>query len=163
GGAHNNVISNNLNDGIFVNGDVADNCKIDHCFIGTDENGNLAPNGVNGIHIVDADVTKIGTTHLNTISGNIANGIIIEGSADGTTIQNNNIGSVTGNAAYGNGVGINIMNVPVNTFIGSSSIVSGNTIVGNSNEGILISSSNSTTISGNYIGIDNTNIQAPNA
>lgn len=148
-----NVVSNNLNDGMFINGDTSDNCTIDNVFFGTDGAGVAAGNGTNSLHIEDADFTSIGTIYENYFHAS-PRGIYVDGTSNSTNIRRNLIGDITGGASLANGIGILISGGPTNNTIGAPLLGSGNRIVGNTNEGILINNASFTTIQANYIGTD---------
>ncbi len=157
-----NIISNNSNTGIHVNGDGSDNTTIDNCSIGIDGVGASAPNLFAGIWIVGADFTDIGTTFGNTIQSNDL-GVLIEGLAEGNQLSNNTIGDPGGTMALGNSVGVQLENGPFNNQIGPGNQGVGNLICGNSTVGIdMLNTGTGNSIQGNYIGITPTNIAAGN-
>src|SRR5688572_12270531 len=110
-----NVISDNNEHGIHVSGAAASNNLITGNFIGTSADGNAAlgngqsgVSGTAGVRILSATGTRIGNTNpgdANVISGNFAEGILIEGpGAGGITIEGNFIGTnAAGTAAVPNG------------------------------------------------------------
>lgn len=143
-------------DGIEVNG--VTNISILGCWIGIDLSGAIPGATVqdNGIYITNAsNNTQVGsssTIDRNIISGCLDEGIFIDGASTGCTIQMNYIGTgTTGNTDLGNGQrGIRIESANDN-IIGITSF--GNVIGGNTNHGILITSSTGTSIVANNIGI----------
>lgn len=123
-------------------------------YIGTNAGGNAAePNSSSGVFILSSNNRVGGLTAAarNVISGNGGSGIII--SAANNLVQGNYIGlDVTGTTALRNltngiaiGLGAN------GNVIGGTTAASRNVISGNGTD-ILINSSNSTVIQGNYIG-----------
>lgn len=83
-----NLISKNLFDGIFI--DRSNNQLIEGNFIGTSTSGlnNFGNNG-NGIKIITSNSVTIKN---NVISGNSANGVLLEKTVDGCTLLGNIIG-----------------------------------------------------------------------
>ncbi|MBD3636645.1 MAG: gliding motility-associated C-terminal domain-containing protein [Crocinitomicaceae bacterium] len=160
--AYLNIIANNLEDGIEINTDLADNCMIDNCRIGVDGAGNAAGNAVYGIHITDADATQIGVLTPNHIVGSGTAGINVFGTADNTFIRQNYIGEISGSAAFQNGNGIELLNGPTGTQIGDVNLATGNTIINCVNDGIRMNSVTNTTILGNRIGLDSSDNAGPN-
>ena len=152
-----NVISGNLQNGIFLNGST--NADIIGNFIGTNAAGTAAlPNLKQGINLVGAFSNTIGGTNAsdtNVISGNTKNGILISASSNNNIIRGNFIGTnAAGTAAIGNTLdGIQVQastgNIIGNTLSSGFNVISGN--IGN---GININTSaNNTTILGNIIGL----------
>lgn len=149
-----NVISGNIT-GIRIDGGV-------HTFIynnriGTAPDGlGLISNTQNGIHFINAGFNTIGGPGLkaNLISGNVQNGILIEGvSSTNNEIAGNIIGSNASLSSVSpNGIGIKIQNDANNNFIGLSS-GSENIITGNSIAGIVIDNAYSNTVHNNRVGL----------
>ena len=160
-----NIISGNDASGIFISGvsgtDASGN-KVVGNYIGLDSSGNTAlANSVSGIVISVADNNIIGGTGsgaMNVISGNQLNGIQVANSSTGNVIQGNEIGTNDGgNSAVGNTAeGILLINVPKNMVIG-------NTISGNSADGVRIFGGSATgnQIQGNWIGLDHSGESRP--
>lgn len=132
-----NVISGNPRRGIELDAGTS-GVLIQGNYIGTNAAGTAAlANGYNGIHIHDAPGTVIGGAGSlgNVISGNVFNGVVIQGYSNpdlGTVISGNRIGTnAAGTAALpntGNGVTIDRAN---NNTVGGQLGVSGNVISGN--------------------------------
>jgi titin len=111
--------------------------------------GNVLTNGINGVFIVNASAGISGTIvgmpgAGNVISGNVQNGIQVNGST-GTVIQANLIGTnAAGTAAFANGAdGIQIQYGSNNT-IGGTSPGQGNTIAYNAGDGVHLLAAYST-------------------
>ncbi len=160
-----NVISGNLNSGVFINGAAATRNKVVGNFIGTDATGTVAvANGRDGVLLSDAGIQNtIGASVVdqrNIISGNVWCGIELVGTTAQTDILNNYIGTdVSGMFAISNGQsGICLWNGAANNFIGRSGAGNGNLISGNVGNGILLSgdlrSSNTNTIENNFVGVN---------
>ncbi len=157
-GAGNLISGNNLT-GIGI-GSGASGVTIQGNYIGTNAAG-TGPigNGDNGIS-VNASNTTIGGSVAgagNVISGNTGHGIEVEsGSTSGTTILGNLIGvNESGNATIGNTQhGINLWSAGGAVTIGGTGTNDHNVIGGNMLQGILLYSTGSHTVQGNYIGTD---------
>jgi hypothetical protein len=156
-----NVISGNDGNGIqFIGGSGAN--LVQGNYIGTDGIGRgYLENFENGIDIQDSPDNEIGGTTQgarNVISGNGANGIILENSGTvGNLVAGNYIGTdALGTGPLANGHGIVIFNASGNTIGGPDA--SHNVISGNSNDGIRIEATNGSAsqnqVLGNYIGTD---------
>src|SRR5262249_29826473 len=137
-GGFGNVISGNTTDGVDLNG-VGDNVVLGN-FIGTNAAGTAAlPNAGNGVHVENAANNTIGSLisgERNVISGNLQNGVLLEGSSGSllldTVVEGNFIGTdAGGTAALGNaGDGVRIDTASNNT-VGGSVTAAGNTIAFN--------------------------------
>jgi parallel beta-helix repeat protein len=150
--AQRNVISGNGENGVYIYsyGNFVGNTVVGN-YIGTDVSGTLdLGNGWYGVNITLSDNNIIGGSAAgdgNVISGNDGGGIYIDGFD--IQVKGNRIGtSAAGDSALGNlGTGIYI-------FIGSSTVISGNVISGNTTDGIELRNEYLGTIQGNYIGTD---------
>jgi len=163
-----NLMSGNSGYGLsLVNGttgtQVLDN------WIGVNLNGTTAsPNGLGGIEISNAPNNIIGGVIAgagNLISGNNGPGILIgEVNSTGNQIEGNDIGvNVSGTASISNGGdGVSIVNSASNNIIGGSLAGVGNTISGNSGNGITISgiATSGNVIKGNTIGLNGSGTSA---
>ena len=149
-----NVISGNDDNGIANNNPGTTGTMIQSNFIGTDINGTAdLGNTASGIVINSAPGTQIGgspatpgTAPGNVISGNNSTGITITNdAADGTTIQGNIIGlSAAGTADVGNtNEGVRITSSADNTLIGGTAALQRNVISGNNGNGIESNDSSS--------------------
>ncbi len=114
-------------------------------------------NGYAGILVQDGYLTAIGGTtdaERNIIAGNQGDGIVIGPPSALTTVQGNYIGVVgpdgtTAQANTANGIRV----ASGDATIGGMAEGAGNIISGNSGAGVLVSSSGSAKIQGNYIGL----------
>jgi len=138
-----NVLSGNQMNGLEI-GQFSNRTLVEDNFIGVDINGNSRlANTSNGINTFGSGDTIL----VNVISGN-GYGITVLGQASHTYIAGNFIGpnkksdSLIGNS-YG---GLQIL--------GSSVIIDGNTISGNTNSGILLTGWGGTVVKNNFIGTD---------
>ncbi len=147
-GEKGNVISSNLGHGIELNGANANNNIIQSNLIGTngaetEERGNQG----DGIHLLDAPSNTVGGGGLllgevNIISGNIGNGVSIQGiGAINNNIRGNLIGLNTAGKALSNGQDGILINGASNNVIGGNQ-VDQNTIAGNDGNGIQITGLN---------------------
>jgi hypothetical protein len=158
-----NVVGGNW-DGINIVGSHASHNLLIGNYIGTDASGTIAVgNLVDGIWIGEgAQYNQVGGTaenEGNLISGNGSNGVILDGSMH-NVVCGNYIGTdISGKKNLGNqntGVGL-AWGAKFNT-IGGEAPESRNIISGNGMEGIWLGDEGtmSNTVSGNYIGTDNT-------
>jgi hypothetical protein len=165
GGTNNgagNVISGNIERGIFISGEGASNNVVQGNFIGTDPTGtNALGNQFSGVGLVDAAANTIGgdsTAARNIISGNNQSGVAIGGAGSSNNIVIGNfIGTDrSGSLALGNRFnGIAIVGAPDN-IVGGNANGATNLISGNIENGIFIGESGATgnQIEGNLIGCD---------
>ena len=148
-----NVISGNGVSGVLIvgSGQQPENNRIEGNFIGVNADGSAAvPNRNRGIEFNNAMENVIGGAEPNArniISGNVYTGIVLSGSNDANRIEGNYIGvDADGVQALPNGLyGIRISGPSDNT------VIIGNVISGNSEDGIL-SSANRTRVEKNMIG-----------
>lgn len=144
-----NVISGNAVNGIYVSSGTTE-VKIIKNLIGTTADGtNQLENGGNGVYLNGQTSMVKG----NTISGNGANGVLVEHPSGGTEglrnwIEANFIGTTAaGDGPIPNEVGIMVKNGAENT------LVANNTISGNNREGVFLArTANSSLLIGNTIG-----------
>lgn len=170
-----NVISGNGENGIELY--AANYNRIAMNNVGTDVTGTLdLGNARNGIlvtagamgNIIGGEATGgndptaavfVRPPQGNLISGNNADGVLINGMATQNTLSGNFIGTAaSGNAALGNSLdGVAIANADGNALIGCSfqqnPFVFYNVISGNGNNGLRVTNSNNTTIQANFFGI----------
>jgi hypothetical protein len=161
-GGQGNVVNDNW-DGINIVGSRASHNLVIGNYIGTDASGTLAVgNLVDGVWIGDeAQYNQIGGTsenERNLISGNGSNGVILDGSMHNTVIGNYIGTDISGKKELGNqniGVGL-AWGAKFNT-IGGGNPQSRNIISGNGREGIWLGNEGTTsnTVTGNFVGTDN--------
>lgn len=142
-----NVLVANGRHGLSITGAAATGNVIFTNYIGTADTNNPKPNAGNGIHIDNAPNNSITD---NLISGNSGYGVRIQGAVStGNQIASNRIGSNnSGSGALANSLsGVSLASGATANVIGP-----GNTISGNSQNGVLIESANNF-VRGNKIGI----------
>ena len=157
--------------GEFLGGRSDDNV-VQGNLIGTDGSGALPlGNSQEGVLIVGGSGNLIGGTSAdapNVISGNLANGVGIEASTlvadptSGNVVEGNLIGTAAdGITRLGNRVdGVFVSDAPGNT-IGGTAAGARNVISGNGSNGIrILGPSASTSVLGDYIGVDATGLAA---
>ncbi len=159
-----NIISGNTGPGVLV--EKTTGTSLLGNYIGTSKNGlNSVSNGTAGVVVSTGAVnTTIGVG--NVISGNSAvNGVQVQGNASGTLIKGNSIGlNGLGTAALANAVGVVVQDAAGLTTIGGTSAAAGNTISGNSGDGVLLlGRAAGTVIQGNTIGLNANGMAAGNA
>jgi parallel beta-helix repeat protein len=186
-GVISNVISGNRANGIVLDG-ATNNTLVDN-YIGTDPTGAHAiANGGNGILLTNgANSNEIGGTAFtdpstgaennptgnkgtttpvfvvpplgNLVSGNNANGILIEDNSQNNVLNGNFVGTAAGgNAPLGNRLdGVDINNADNNALIGctvsNQPFVYYNVLSGNGANGLEVTSSNNVTVLANFFGI----------
>ncbi len=164
-----NTLSGNVYAGVSIADEGTSNNLVQGNYIGTNPGGTRAlGNGLNGVFIwAGASNNTIGGTvsgARNVISGNINNGIRIDGYVDdpGTEtrantnfIQGNYIGlNAAGTADLGNGQnGISLSEQTFDNLVGSTVATGRNVVSGNEEVGILVNGPDNT-IQGNYIGLN---------
>jgi len=166
--AERNLISGNVQDGVFIGFDAFNN-TVSGNYIGTDITGIVAlGNGRYGVTLYNGVKNNtVGGTVAgagNVISANTSDGIVIDAAGGSTTdnnlIQGNYIGTdKNGTADLGNGGnGIHFFNGADSNTIGGMVAGAGNVISGNSGAGIYFedAGTDNNVIQGNYIGTDNT-------
>jgi uncharacterized repeat protein (TIGR01451 family) len=164
-----NIISGNSDYGIEING--AQGTLVAGNYIGTKADGTAAVNGGGqgraGVLVRDGALsTTIGGTSTiasNLISGNGGPGVWVRGRTggtgaftSGTVIDGNQIGTdSTGTLAVGNVQGVALTDGPLATTIGGTVSTAANLISGNSSDGILLASTNTSgvVVEGNIIGL----------
>lgn len=153
-----NVVSGNDDDGIRITGNNSANNTVEGNLIGTNAVGDAAVGNKQGISIdsVNNTIGGVAAGAGNTISGNNINGVFLRTGATGTQILGNRVGiDAVGNGAVGNRVGVLIEDTSNNT-IGGTADGAGNSIGGNTQQGIKVSGLAATgnVIQGNAIGFD---------
>lgn len=164
----NNVISGNLDDGLWLHNDV--NAVVTGNKIGTNEAGTSAiPNGASGILISDsATGSAIGSptdvAKRNIISGNSDSGITLRSGANNNVMDGNYIGlgGSNGNIVIPNALaGVAFFDVNNNALSsGSASIIQW--IAGNTREGVYAENSFIIINSATYIGLTANGLPAGN-
>ncbi len=156
-----NLISGNLSDGVLVNSEIGSGNAILGNLIGTDVTGTVAlPNQGHGVHIQGNGVTVGGTRPGagNVISGNLGDGVFLEG-ASSNVVQGNSVGTdASGIRPLGNGIngvsatfGFSSDLSATNNTIGGTGAGAGNIIAFNSNIGVKIGESPFDSSTGNAI------------
>lgn len=141
---------------------VADaNIRVESVLIGVKGNGTVVAPNFTGIRITKSSGVTIGGPtpgQQNVISGNSADGILIDSNSSGVWVLGNYIGlDVTGRTEAANGRdGISIRGGASFNRIGGTSMAERNLISGNLGRGISISGrgTNYNLIAGNFIGLD---------
>jgi hypothetical protein len=153
-----NLISGNIQDGVFLVGLAATGNAVRGNYIGTDLSGtNALGNGRGGIGISDAPANHIGGVEAgagNVISANKEAGVFLIGAgATQNRIEGNKIGTdAPGLSALGNRFeGIYAERVATN-YIGGNRPEAGNIISGNRTRGIWLTNASWNVIQGNRIG-----------
>ena len=155
-----NIIARNQGAGIVIQGG-SKHTLVTGNYVGVDAAGDTAGNGT-GIAIAGADSNTVGGAlplERNVISGNVHQGIVLQGGSSSNTLLGNFIGTDTlGAQKMGNGgVGVFVVAAPNNT-IGGTSAAARNVIAGNTLGGITIQTSNNTRVYGNYVGVSATGV-----
>jgi titin len=156
-----NVISDNADDGVQIQGPGTRGNRIQGNFVGTDAKGTAAlPNRENGVTVVEAADNLIGGSAAgagNLISGNAFSGLVLFRGAVGNLAQGNRIGTdVTGGIALANGAsGVLIREAQAN-IVGSdgngvADAVEGNLISGNRSDGVTVQNADNNIVAGNSI------------
>lgn len=154
-----NIISGNASDGVLVLDGGSSGNRIEGNFIGTDVSGAAAlGNGQTGITL---DILTAGTMILrNLVSGNATIGIELGNGAQNTVIQGNLIGvDLSGTASIANLIGVRIAESS-NTTVGGTTAGLGNTISGNTQNGVEIVAATGTLLQGNLIGTNSSGTSA---
>src|SRR5262249_8350033 len=136
-----NILSGNRICGVRIESD-ADRNVVQGNWIGTDATGTRALPNIAGVCINGANNTVGGTTAGagNTISGNRDTGISVGPGAPANVFQGNRIGTdATGTKALANVTGVEISYYADGNTIGGTAAGAGNTISGNTSQGVLIS------------------------
>jgi hypothetical protein len=148
-----NLISGNGKDGVLINSSGSENQVLGN-YIGTNADGTASVANNVGIEVVGIGNMIGGTVSgaSNLISGNKGDGVLIDGTASGTQVLGNYIGTnFAGTGPVGNSIGIEIAGIS-NT-VGGTAAGARNIISGNGNDGVLIdSTANGNQLMGNYIG-----------
>ncbi len=158
-----NVLAGNGLNGVSIEGAGADYTVVIGNYIGVDASGQAAwPNNSQGVALWDgARHNQIGgltAEQRNVISGNAANGILLQTGVMSNTISGNYIGmDASGTQPLGNGQhGILLTAGGSYNVIGGDTAGERNVICGNGIDGVNIygTGTDHNTIVGNYIGLD---------
>jgi hypothetical protein len=159
-----NTISGNTGYGVILS-ESSGNRVITN-YIGTNSIGTAAVPNTSGVLVRGGQNNAIvGTVgdFGNFISGNTSYGLVIDGGADGTVVQNNLVGVTPTDPQFAlpNYVGVAVLDA-TNTLIGDPKDAGGNLISGNTLVGLaVLSPSTGTVVQGN--GFGNDGITATNA
>jgi parallel beta helix pectate lyase-like protein len=162
-----NVVSGNMQHGIYIADTGTRNNRVANNIIGLDVNGvNANGNGGNGVTIANtADSNHIGghvLTESNVIAGNTGAGILIDGIGAGNVsdtrynlIVGNNVGTnKAGNKAVPNGgSGLLVRNGAWANTIGDGNDKDENTFSGNGGDGITVLGARGNTFFHNLVGV----------
>jgi trimeric autotransporter adhesin len=151
GAGRGNVISGNDSSGVAI--DDAANNTVSGNLVGLGADGSTAlGNGGRGISLSNGSA---GTAiRGNVIGANVGNGIYAASGGAGIVIAGNLVGTdASGTLARGNDVGI-FVDSTAGVVIGGSTAADRNVVSGNRGDGIVLFSSGSAWIAGNYIGVD---------
>lgn len=147
-----NVIAGHTRNGIAIRGDRV---RVQGNRVGTDATGTRAlPNRFSGIAVtagVGNEVGGPGVGQGNLLSGNLLDGIQLAGTAEGTRIIGNWIGTdITLTRSLSNRLGVSLFQGVTGT------LIQGNVISGNGGQGIQITTTNApgAVVTGNFIGTD---------
>lgn len=153
-----NIISGNIDVGIEIRASGTNNNQVLGNYIGVNSTGNSAlPNGGHGIYMhtqtTGNTIGGISVASRNIISGNGNIGIFITGSGtNNQAIYGNYIGlAADGTTKIANAGGITIQNGPQGILIGGSGAGQGNTITGNTGNGVLITDNSALGTNFNFI------------
>jgi hypothetical protein len=141
-----NVISGNASDGVLISQQVGSGIVIQGNWIGTDITGTVAlPNGGSGVHIQSDGVTvggagrNVGPTlgARNVISGNLGNGIFLDGGSF-NLVQGNLIGTTAAGKPMGNGSDGVFEGFASDNTVGGTAAGAGNVIAYNGHNGVTV-------------------------
>lgn len=157
-----NLISGNGGSGVYVFGDASKSNVIQGNLIGSDITGKLRLSNVgDGVTVFNASGNSIGggaSAQGNLLSGNGLAGLYLNGAGTSNNlVQGNLCGTdISGKSSLGNSyAGIVILRA-LGNLIGGTNSTAGNTISGNGQSGILLSTNSfNNQILGNRIGVDN--------
>jgi hypothetical protein len=114
-----------------------------------------------GVAFSGLDIVVPGCTIKGLAIGGLNTGILLEATANNTTIADNYLGTdATGMNAVGNNAGIEVLSSS-NTIGGTVGVASRNIISGNTNSEVIIDGGPGTVVDGNYIGPDPTGRAVP--
>ncbi len=156
-----NLVSGNGGSGVYLFGAGAISNYIQGNFIGVDISGSRSVSNVtDGITLYNASTNLVGGSipgQGNLLSGNGMAGLYLNGAGcSNNLIQGNLCGTdVSGKAPLGNGLAGIVLHRALGNLIGGTNAEARNTISGNRESGILLSTNSfENEIVGNYIGVD---------
>ncbi len=160
-----NVIAGNARDGVSLSGAGTTNNLIAGNDIGTDTTGSIPLGNQHGVSILSgASNNTVGGTTVaarNIISGNVYDGVMINGDSGavtGNVVEGNYIGTdASGSHALGNGTaGVYLWSSASNNTIGGTTTAARNVISANLQAGVIMYDAGcaGNTVEGNYIGTD---------
>jgi parallel beta-helix repeat protein len=155
-----NVISGNVNAGIWITGAGVDQNTVSGNYIGLNASGTGAvPNTFAGLYLLNG--AKNNVVAGNVISGNTNEGVrIADAGTTGNVVRANYVGTTAaGNGAIGNGFGgITIYAGATGNLVGGTTAADRNVISGNGTVGLAFGDSGTADNSayGNFIGTDAT-------
>ena len=145
----------NEQNGIWLTGGTTGNTIGGTAYIDTATGATNNPTGDKGTVPAVFVVPPLG----NQISGNTANGILIDSNSENNVLNGNFIGTTAnGNADLGNGLdGVQILNSDNNALIGCTFVdepfVYYNVLSGNGGNGLHVTNSDNTTVQANFFGV----------
>ena len=153
-----NIISGNVNAGIWLSGAGVSNNVVENNFIGLNAAGTAAiPNSFAGIYVING--ARSNAILNNAISGNYSEGLrLSDPGTSANLVQGNFIGTdATGTTPVPNGfLGLSIYTGATNNTVGGTSGAARNVISGNYSEGLRIQGVGASwnLVAGNFIGTD---------
>ncbi|MEO9533257.1 MAG: gliding motility-associated C-terminal domain-containing protein [Crocinitomicaceae bacterium] len=154
-----NVFSNNTGNGIYLEGDGADNNQINNCLVGYNGSGGVAGNGGHGIIVNGGDGNYFGNIIQNSIGANTGKAMFLMNNANYNEVITNKFGNTDGIAGSENADHVLVVEGSDFNIIGSLSLGSGNHF-GTTLSGyyaIELTDADSNKVRGNFIGIDASN------
>ncbi len=161
-GSHNNVVAMN-----FIGTDITGTASLGNAQNGVFVTAGAGGNLIGGVATGGNDPTNsvfIRPPQGNLISGNDADGVLINSNAAYNTLSGNFIGTAaSGDGPLGNALdGVSIVNANFNSLLGCTQstdpFIFYNVVAGNGGNGLTVNNSNMTTIQANFFGLgaDNT-------
>ncbi len=143
GGTDKNIISGNMEKGVFITGEQSSGNVVNNSIIGTDENSDSGLGNGTGIQISNASRTMIGnpdSNYRNSIAGNNGDGVKIEGfNAANNVLHHNFIGIAPNSSGLRNfGNGVLITDGARLNEVGGTGADDGNTIAFSGGSGVRI-------------------------
>ena len=161
-----NIISGNGSHGIQISGLDEEDADVLGNLVGTDATAAAAvPNGAAGIRVIGSgdgllgvDIGSVAPHEINVVSGNTADGLLIENEVASSTVEGNLVG-VTGSGAAvlpngGNGVQL----LGIHGSYPSGITVEANVLSGNGQAGLRVDSARDSEFYSNHVGTDATGL-----